>query len=106
MKIGIILYSNDPETVWNAFRFGTFSIKQGFAVKVFLTGRGVEAENLDTEQFKVVEMMQAYVEAGGQIFTCGTCLKLRSKDGTALCPLSNMKTMLDIVTESDKVLTF
>lgn len=106
MKIGIILYSNEPETVWNAFRFATFSMKQGHTVKVFLTGKGVEAESLDTEQFKVVEMMQAYVDAGGQIFTCGTCLKLRSKDGTELCPLSNMKTMLDIITESDKVLTF
>lgn len=106
MKIGIVIYSNDPETVWNAFRFGAFSIKQGNSVKVFLTGRGVEAEGLDTEKFKVVETMQAFAEAGGQIFTCGTCLKLRSKDGTALCPLSNMKTMLDIIEESDKVLTF
>lgn len=106
MKIGIIIYSNEPETVWNAFRFGTFSIKQGYTVKVFLTGKGVEAESLDTEQFKVVEMMQAYVDAGGQIFTCGTCLKLRSKDGTALCPLSNMSAMLDIIKDSDKVLSF
>ncbi len=106
MKIGIIIYSNEPETVWNAFRFGAFSIKQGNEAKVFLTGRGVEAEGLDTAQFKVVEMMQAFADAGGQIFACGTCLKLRVKDGTALCPLSNMKTMLDLIEESDKVLTF
>ena len=106
MKIGIILYSNDPETVWNAFRFGSFAIKQGESVKMFLTGRGVEAESLDNERFKVREAMRSFVEAGGQIFACGTCLKLRSKDGTELCPLSNMRTMLDIVAESDKVLTF
>ena len=106
MKIGIILYSNDPETVWNAFRFGSFALKQGQSVKVFLTGRGVEAESLDTERFKVVEMMRAFAEAGGLVFACGTCLKLRSKDGTSLCPLSSMKTMLDILEESDKVLTF
>ncbi len=48
MKTGIIIYSNDPETVWNAFRFGNFSLKAGDTVKVFLTGRGVEAESLDT----------------------------------------------------------
>ncbi len=106
MKIGIILYSNDPETVWNAFRFGSFSLKQGESVKCFLTGKGVEAENLDTDQFKVMEMMRGFVEAGGRVFACGTCLKLHSKEGTELCPLSNMRTMLDIIQESDKVLTF
>lgn len=106
MKIGIIIYSNDPETVWNALRFGTFAIKQGNKVQVFLTSNGVEAEGLDTEQFKVLEMMKGFVESGGRIYACGTCLKLRSKDGTELCPLSNMKTMLDIIEESDKVLTF
>ncbi len=106
MKIGIIIHSNDPETVWNAFRFAAFAVKQGEGVKVFLTGRGVEAEGLDTEAFKVTEQMRAFVAAGGQILACGTCLKLRSREGTALCPLSNMRTMLDIISESDKVLTF
>lgn len=106
MKQGIILYSNDPETVWNAFRFAVFSIKQGDGVKVFLTGAGVEAEGLDTQKYKVTEMMRSFVDAGGKIFTCGTCLKLRSRDGTELCPLSNMKTLHDIIEESDKVLTF
>lgn len=106
MKIGIIVYSNDPETVWNAFRFASFALKQGEGVKCFLTGRGVEAENLDTDRFKVTEMMRGFVEAGGQVFACGTCLKLRSRDGTELCPLSNMRAMLDIIQESDRVLTF
>jgi len=106
MKLGIIIYSSEPETVWNAFRFGVFSLKDGHPVKVFLTGRGVEAEELDTEQFKVTEMMQSFVENGGQIFACGTCLKLRTREGTERCPVSNMRTMLDIIQESDRVLTF
>lgn len=106
MKLGIIIYSNDPETVWNAFRFGSFGLKQGNEVKIFLTGRGVEAESIDTEQFNVTEMIKSFVELGGRIFACGTCLKLRSNDGTEFCPLSNMKAMLDIIEESDKVLTF
>jgi len=29
MKLGIIIYSNDPETVWNAFRLGSFAAKAG-----------------------------------------------------------------------------
>jgi uncharacterized protein involved in oxidation of intracellular sulfur len=106
MKIGVIIHSNDPETVWNAFRFAAFAVKQGESAKVFLTGRGVEAESLDTDAFKVTEQMRAFAAAGGQILACGTCLKLRSREATALCPLSNMRTMLDIISESDKVLTF
>lgn len=106
MKLGIIIYSNDPETVWNAFRFATFSIKQGDQTQVFLTGKGVEAEHLDTEQFKVSEMIKGYVDAGGQIGACGTCLKLHTREASSLCPLSNMKTMHEIIHDSDKVLTF
>jgi len=26
MKIGMVIYSNDAETVWNAFRFGNFAL--------------------------------------------------------------------------------
>lgn len=39
MKLGIVIYSNDLETVWNAFRLGVFSRKQGDAVSVFLLGK-------------------------------------------------------------------
>jgi len=34
MKIGIVIYSNDPETVWNAFRLSNFALKEGDEVKV------------------------------------------------------------------------
>ncbi len=47
MKIGIIIYSNDPETVWNAFRLGNYAIKEGDEVKAFLSGKGVESESID-----------------------------------------------------------
>ncbi|MEA2075598.1 MAG: hypothetical protein U9O85_07700 [Euryarchaeota archaeon] len=49
MKIGIVTYSDDSETVWNAFRFGNFA---------------------------------------------------------EICPLSTMKDLYDIITSSDKVITF
>ena len=53
MKIGLVIYSNDPETVWNAFRLGNFALKEGDAVKTFLLAKGMESESLDTEQFKI-----------------------------------------------------
>ncbi len=106
MKLGIVVYSADAETVWNAFRFGGFALKQGDSVKVFLLAKGVECEKLNTKDFDVTGMMKSFVDAGGTIMACGTCLKLRNSGGTDLCPISTMKDMYDIVRGSDKVLTF
>jgi uncharacterized protein involved in oxidation of intracellular sulfur len=106
MRIGVVIYSNDPETVWNAFRLGNFALKKGDTVKTFLLAKGVESESLDTEQFKVTEQMQSFIEKGGQIFACGTCLKIRKSEGSETCPIATMKDLYDIVAESDRVVTF
>ena len=106
MKLGIVIYSTDAETVWNAFRLGVFTLKQSDQAKVFLMAKGVECEQLNTDQFKVTEQMQAFVDQGGKILACGTCLKLRHSQGTELCPLSTMKDFYDMVKESDKVVSF
>jgi len=106
MKLGIIIYSNDAETVWNAFRLGNFALKEKDQVKVFLLAKGVECESLDSEKFKVKEQMQVLVDAGGKILACGTCLKMRQSQGTELCPLSTMKDLYELINESDKVVSF
>jgi len=106
MKIGIIIYSNDPETVWNAFRFGNFALKEGDEVNVFLLAKGVECESLDTEKFKVTEQMKQFVDKGGKIFACGSCLKIRQSEGSEICPLSTMKDLYKIIKENDKIVTF
>jgi uncharacterized protein involved in oxidation of intracellular sulfur len=106
MKLGIIVYSNDAETVWNAFRLGVFSLKQKDVVKVFLLGKGVECEAIDTEKFKVTEQIKLFIDNGGSILSCGSCLKIRNSQGSETCPLSTMKDLYDIIKESDKVLTF
>ena len=106
MKTGIIIYSNDPETVWNAFRYGNFALKAGNEVKVFLTGKGVEAESLDTGNFVVTQQIKELMAAGGKIYACGTCLNVRNAAPTDVCPLSTMKDMHTIVEESDRLLTF
>lgn len=106
MKIGIVIYSNEPETVWNAFRFCNFALKEGDEVKVFLLAKGVECESIDTDKFKVTEEMQSFVNSGGKIFACGTCLKIRQSEGSEMCPLSTMKNLYEIMKESDKIVTF
>ncbi len=106
MKLGIIIYSSDAETVWNGFRFGNFALKAGDQVKVFLLASGVECESLNSDKFKITEQMQALVDQGGKILACGTCLKIRHSGGSELCPLSSMQDLYDIVKESDKVVSF
>ena len=106
MKIGIVIYSTDAETIWNAFRFANFAIEKKDQVNIFLIGKGVEYESKSTEQFNIIEQVEKLLGLEGKIFACGTCLKQRNSAGSNLCPLSTMKDMYRIVSESDKILTF
>lgn len=106
MKLGIVIYSDEPETVWNAFRLGNFSLKEKDSVKVFLLARGVECESLDTDKFKVTDQMKSFVNNGGEILACGTCLKIRNSEGSEMCPLSTMNDLYNLIKESDKTITF
>ncbi|MDD2599659.1 MAG: DsrE family protein [Kiritimatiellae bacterium] len=105
MKLGIVIYSEDAESVWNAFRLGVFALQKGDSVKTFLLAKGVECESLDTAKFKVTEQMQEYVEAGGEILACGSCLKIRDSRGSEMCPLSTMQDLYDLINEADKVVS-
>lgn len=106
MKIGIVIYSEESETVWNAFRVGNFALTEGDEVKMFLLGKGVECESLDTDKFMVTEQMQTLVDNGGEILACGSCLKIRQSGGSEMCPLSTMKDLYELITGSDRVVTF
>lgn len=106
MKLGITIYSNDPETVWNAFRLAVFSSRKSDTVKVFLLAKGVECESLDTEKYRVTDEMTAFIESGGEILACGTCLKIRQSEATEMCPVSSMEDLYKMISESDKVVTF
>ena len=106
MKIGIILNTNEAETVWNCFRFGNEALKNAHSVKVFLLGKGVEIENVKDERFPLLDgSIKKFLKNNGIILACGACLKIREKE-IGICPVSAMEDMLKIVEESDKVLTF
>ncbi|MBS0425098.1 MAG: DsrE family protein [Proteobacteria bacterium] len=106
MKLAIIIYSNDPETVWNAFRLGIFSHKQGDTVSVFLLGKGVEVESLDRDKFDITGQIHSFLDIGGAILACGTCLKLRQSEELGICPISTMQDLYTLIHDSDKVLSF
>lgn len=106
MKIGVIISSNDAETSWNALRYANFCLGQKDSVKVFLIGKGVEYQNISNEKFNTVEQGEKFLQGGGKIFACGTCIKSRNQEGTELCPINTMSDMYEIVKESDRVITF
>lgn len=106
MKLGIIIYSQDAETVWNVFRLANLALTEKDEVKIFLLAKGVEYERLSSEKYDILKLAQDFINNNGKILACGTCLKLRQKSGTELCPLSTMKDLYQLVKESDKVLTF
>lgn len=105
MKLGIVVYSDDAESVWNAFRLGVFALKKGDEVKVFLLAKGVACESLSSDTFNVTEQMTAFANAGGRILACGTCLKIRNAQGSELCPLATMQDLYALMAESDKVIS-
>jgi len=106
MKIGIIISQAEPETVWNAFRFGNFSLDKKHSVRVFLIGKGVEYEDIKDDKFNVQEQADRFLKNNGEIFACGSCIKSRKKEGSPVCPLSTMQDLMTIVEESDKIISF
>ena len=65
MKLGIVIYSDHPETVWNAFRLANFSLNKKDQVKVFLMAQGVESESIGNEQFNILGQMNKFFDADG-----------------------------------------
>ncbi len=106
MRIGIVIGTNEPEVVWNAFRFGVTSLKANHDVKVFLINKGVEVEDIKDGKYDIKEQIDSFIENKGQILACGTCLKNRQMESSDVCPISTMKDLLKLIEESDKILTF
>ena len=105
-NLGIVIYSNDTETVWNAFRLANFALTQKDTVNIFLLGKGVEAQNLSSDKFDVKKQMETFVAGGGQILACGTCLKIRNETSTELCPISTLADLYELIKQADKIITF
>jgi len=105
MKLGMIIAQTDPETVFNALRLALYSLEQGDEVRIFLSGRGVEIDQIKDPKFDVKAQAQKVLDAGGQFLACGACLKLRNSEGSEVCPLSTLKDQYEVVRDSDRVIT-
>jgi sulfur relay (sulfurtransferase) complex TusBCD TusD component (DsrE family) len=105
MKLGIVITQTDPETVFNALRLASFSLKQGDGVRIFLSGKGVEIDQIESQEFDVKGEARKILNAGGEFLACGTCLTLRGSKGSDVCPLSTLKDHYEIVRDSDRLVT-
>ena len=105
-SIGIVIYSNDAETIWNALRLANFSVSAGDTVKIFLLGKGVELDSLVKRNNDLKEQTEIYLNAGGTILGCGTCLQSRNNLTPQFCKMSSMADLYDIIRKSRILLTF
>lgn len=107
MKLGIILQSNKPEHAWNTLRLGITALKASHLVEIFLMSEGVELDTIpDSKDFDISAKITEFKELKGEIYACGTCLKIRGKEESNVCPVSTMSDLLKMVENSDKVLVF
>ena len=107
MKLGIILQSNKPEHAWNTFRLGITALKVGYQAEIFLMSEGSELDTIpDSQDFDISVKVAEFKELKGGIYACGSCLKVRGKAESKICPISTMSDLLKMVESSDKVLVF
>lgn len=105
-SIGIVIYSNDVETVWNALRLANYSKTQGDSVSIFLLGKGVELDNLVKSESTIKEQSDKFLNNGGTILGCGTCLKSRNNNEPQVCKFSSLKDLYEIIRKNKIVMTF
>ncbi len=107
MKLGIILQSNKQEHAWNTFRLGITALKANHQVEIFLMNEGSELDTIpDSKDFDISAKVTEFKKLKGELYACGTCLNVRGKKESKICPVSTMSDLLKMVESSDKVLVF
>jgi uncharacterized protein involved in oxidation of intracellular sulfur len=72
---------------------------------MFLIGIGVEIEDIHSDKFDAPSVLKDYLENGGKILVCGSCLDVRGMK--TVCDKKNMMNdLVALVAESDRVITF
>lgn len=104
--LGIVIYSNDAETAWNAFRLATLSQSKGDTVVIFLIGKGIDPFMKENKDYDIKSLHLQFVSKGGQVIVCGTCAKQRGTDEVKMCTIASIVDLYEIVKRSKKVLTF
>lgn len=105
-SIGMVIYSNDAETVWNALRLANYSKNQGDTVKIFLLGKAVELDSMVKTNTDLKEQADKFLDNGGSILGCGTCLRSRNNKEPQVCTYSSLADLYALIRKNKIVLTF
>lgn len=106
MQLNLIIETDEAEIIWNAFRLANTALDADHKVEVFLLGAGVEAPDVRTEKYNPPGLIRKFLNGGGVLQACGTCMDSREIEPGELRPHSTMGELLRIVEEGDQVLTF
>jgi len=60
VNVLVIIYSEDAETVYNAMRLANIGAEKGDEVSVFMLGKGVTFENIDSSEFDVLGQINQF----------------------------------------------
>jgi hypothetical protein len=104
--IGMVIYSNDIETVWNALRLANYSKNQGDTVSIFLLGKGVELDSMVMKDNNLKDQTEKFLANGGTILGCGTCLRSRNNKNPQVCTFSSLADLYALIRKNKIVLTF
>ena len=104
--IGMVIYSNDTETVWNALRLANYSKNQGDTVSIFLLGKGVELDDMVKADNDMKEQADKFLNNGGVILGCGTCLQSRKNNEPEVCKYSSLADLYELIRKNKILLTF
>jgi tRNA 2-thiouridine synthesizing protein D len=108
MKIGILISTGNPETLWNALRFANLCLNtdNNNEVSIFLNAKAVAYESVDTEKFNIKELAKTFVLSEGNLIACGKCLGFRGLQENEVCRKGNQKDLYEMVMTSDKLVCF
>ena len=107
MKLAIVLSTKQEETNWNALRLANVALSKGDMVTVFLTGEGVEYEQMSSTQFNIKEQIGKFLQSDkAKVIACGTCMTIRKQGSSKECPEGGIEDLYRLISDSDKVITF
>ncbi len=62
-----IISTNNAETVYNAVRLANVSLSKGKEVNMFMLGKGVEFNDISSENFDVNGQIEEFYSRGGEL---------------------------------------
>lgn len=65
MNIAMVISQDNPEVLWNAFRFGNLLLNENDEVTIFLNGPAVEYRSLDCGEYPLALLAKTFVLSEG-----------------------------------------